>query len=193
MAGDDEVEVPFPHTWVRRIGYAFIFAEIAWLLSWASFTGMDIVRATGALTPDDALLRSQTGFIALAAPHTALVPAIYGILTDLKNACKGDKCTFGKFPPLQWFIFPLVVIPFDVLEFLYNRKLKELVFDKSSLKHKDYYYSLSIFQLVNSCLIISWAFLVFFIIARKEPISKREKEPVSYFASNPPNGKDLKV
>jgi len=140
-------------------GAILIALDFCWLMSWASMAALDIGRATGKLDVNDGLLRANTGFIALAAPHITLIPAIFAIISDVARACKNKGvCMLGEYPPPQWFLFCFLVIPFDVLEYLYNIQLKDKVFSQSTeLKKNNYYVTLATFQLGNSSAICLWA------------------------------------
>ena len=52
------------------------------------------------------------GFLALAAPHTGIIPALATILASLRVGVtnKGDVSA-----DLGWFLVPVMAIPFDVL------------------------------------------------------------------------------
>jgi len=154
-------------------GALLLALELGWIISWAISVGIDIGNAEGTLDFNDPLQRSTNGFLALAAPHTALIPAIFAIISDVVGACKNKgACTFGEIPPSQWFIFCWVVVPFDVLQFLYTSKLKALYFSQSTtLARNNYYHTLSILQLVSSSTIAFWAafvwlWIVFFVRPR---------------------------
>lgn len=146
---------------VTAIPSFLIIADVLWLLIWVGLTWRDIDNGTGLLDTNDSLLVSQAGFTALAAPHTALIPALLSMRSDLEKACtQEDKCKF-PIPALTWFVVPALTIPFDVLFYKYNNKY----YDKYVHDNTKWPVPLSAYQLSISCSVCAYAFYTYFYIA----------------------------
>lgn len=95
-------------------GYLLIAIDAAGWLSWFSLSIQDL--------NENKLQTAEATFSALAAPHTAIIPCIFGIIWDLKENCKDGECKITT-PSFTWFLFPFFVVPFDVIQYIYNSKI----------------------------------------------------------------------
>jgi len=87
---------------------------VSWLL-WISITASFIERRKDELT--------LLGITALAAPHTIIIPTLITIINDLHNHCRENGTCSLDMPRIQWYIFPTLVVPYDVITFVYNLKV----------------------------------------------------------------------
>ena len=153
---------------VRATSIILLAGEISWLLAWASKTGQDIQKGRGDLTPTDTLTVSQSGFTALAAPHTSLIPALIAIWTDVESSCDDVQCNLPK-PALTWFIVPLLTIPFDVLFFKFNQKY----FEKYIGDSNRWPAALSTYQLASSCAVSFYSIVLYVVFVYNKRSPKR--------------------
>jgi hypothetical protein len=175
---------------VRAFSCIFLTTELGWLLTWAVLTGITIKNGTGTMTADDPLTYAEAGFTALAAPHTAIIPAIFAIWNDIDNACNAAACVLPK-PALTWFVVPLLTIPFDVLLYLFNKKYFELYAEAPN----HWAVVLSTFQLCSSVIISAYALIFYCVLQSKvrnknadREIKPQQQQAVdAYYRSSPRN------
>jgi hypothetical protein len=142
---------------IYAIGVLLLLAELGWFASWIAFSAKDIADGTGVMDKNDPLNRAQTGFTALAAPHTALMPAVLAIVNDIRKSCtRRDRCAL-KTPAITWFTIPMLALPFDVLQYCFNRKYFNLHVGEPNA----WPVRLSLYQVVNCLLIGTWSTLVY--------------------------------
>jgi hypothetical protein len=90
------------------------------------------------------------GFAALTSPHTVIIPSLIAMITDLHKHCRPDGRCLLETPHLQWYVFPLLVIPLDALALAYNVYLYGNVGVVTAA---------SVWALVNSVLVCTWSFV----------------------------------
>ena len=101
---------------LEKWGRALLASDVLNLLAWIGLTAFYIWRHGEG---DEA--RVTAGFVALASPHTVIIPSMFAILSDLRKHCKPgvDVCLIDS-PHWQWYLFPILAIPLDGLTLAYN-------------------------------------------------------------------------
>ena len=107
---------------LARAGWVLIVLDVANWFFWISLASDNVQK--GRNTPGDVhLFRAGAGLLALAAPHTVLVPTLGAILSDLDKHCSSGQCLTLETPSWQWYVFAFLVIPFDCISLAYNLKV----------------------------------------------------------------------
>lgn len=101
---------------LRNLGVALIVMDVLWVVAFVVLTGYEIQLASSS---------SSTGFTALASPHTALIPSLFNIMNDLYHHClkSGGACKLTM-PAITFYVIPLLIVPYDVLELAFNVKFE---------------------------------------------------------------------
>jgi len=131
-------------------GFVFLITDILWWALWIAYTARDIHR--------NRLSDASAGFNALASPHTAIIPSLIAIMFDIVNNCTDDICKLTT-SPFTWWVFPLVVIPYDFLELYYNEKTYGGKFN--------WQWRLSLLGMINSFFIFFWSTSAYFVLYRR--------------------------
>jgi len=96
-------------------GLTLVVVDLANWLFWISIAAQYLDKG------GDELPKTVDVLLALAAPHTTLVPSILAVLNDLVRHCGSGACSLET-PNWQWYVFPALIIPFDALDLAYNMK-----------------------------------------------------------------------
>lgn len=109
---------------------------------------------------------TTAGFIALAAPHTVILPTMLAIINDIEKHCTQKNCLLET-PHWQWFIFPTLVLPLDGLTLAYN--LRTLPDDKLVI-------GASAWSCASASLVFIWGLVSGMLIySRRRTISLNQK------------------
>jgi hypothetical protein len=121
-------------------GYALMAVDLLNWIVWIAYSGY----AIGHQDVD----RATASFTALVSPHTIIIPTILAIINDLWKHCRtGEKCSVDT-PHWQWYLFPILVLPIDVLT---------LVFNVRELEGDTWLLALSVWSLINTVLVVLWS------------------------------------
>jgi hypothetical protein len=149
------------------IGYILIFVDMVGWLCWFVLSLIDMA--------DDKLDIGVAAFSALAAPHTSIIPAIFGILYDIRDNCTAGVCKLST-PAFTWFIFPVFAVPFDFIQYFYNARY-----------YKDDHWTdaLGMYSIVTGIFACVWSFTTYGVIdarVRKNAKLKKDETPATHGA-----------
>jgi hypothetical protein len=96
---------------------------------------------------------ANEGFLALAAPHTTIIPTLIAIISDLERHCRSQTVCSLETPRLHWYIFPVLVVPFDALTLAYNVRTET---------HKTAVIAASALSMALSVGVMIWSFVAGF-------------------------------
>jgi hypothetical protein len=105
-------------------GWLLVALDAGNWIYWISIASDNVKRGSvdASGVPDERLVRAQAAFLALASPHTVLIPTLGAILSDLSKHCSKDKCTHLETPSWQWYVFAFLVLPLDCITLAFNIK-----------------------------------------------------------------------
>jgi hypothetical protein len=152
---------------VYIVGECILLADFGWWLTWVAFA----IRSLSHRQLND----STSFFDALASPHTALIPTMFAILSDLYNNCNTEQCQVTT-PAFTWYSFPILMIPYDAISLSYNIQY----YGKNH-----WTYGLSIYTLIVSSLTALWSISCYAAIIsarnsrRVETVKDGESPPVA--------------
>lgn len=152
------------------IGYILIVVD---LVGWCLWFGLSIDDMI-----NDKLEIGVAAFSALAAPHTCIIPSIFGILYDIRDNCANGVCKLST-PAFTWFIFPIFTVPFDFIQYIYNDKYY----------HGDHWTDhLGMYSIVTGLLACFWSFITYGIITLRvsDNVSK-QTDPLPSAGSGEPD------
>jgi hypothetical protein len=113
------------YLWLQRAGKLLVLIDLGGWLYWIWLASDSIRHASpagldGAL--DAHLQRAQAGVLALAAPHTVIIPTLGSILQDISKHCVRGQCASLETPAWQWYVFAFLALPFDCISLFFNLK-----------------------------------------------------------------------
>jgi hypothetical protein len=157
---------------VCSVGIALAIIDGLNLIAWTVITAYALMRRDTE--------HIQDGFVALAAPHTVIIPTLAAIIGDLEKHCKkgSDECR-TETPHWQWYLFPVLVLPLDVLTFAYNLRQSD----------KDPYLAAAIagasgWSLADTLVVLGWSWSSYYRVrddslrAVQEDKESRDKDKI---------------
>lgn len=136
----------------------WIVDAMSWLF-WVAITSYHVNEGS-----PHSLEASTAGFVALVSPHTVIIPTLMVISEDLKTHCTQDEQCVLQTPRWQWYVFPILVVPFDAVTLAYNFK----VFPENKLVQ-----AASVWALIMAVAVLVWGGLsgVALEVERKRQLS----------------------